>query len=266
MTLSDHYQAALKADESHPILDELDAEIHEPMSNEREKDMTRDDLVELKRLIRCATPLPWAAGGHKVREAVGPRLICHLESTTGSTESETANGKLIVTACNALPGLIAEIERLRALVHPAPATAETSGAMADFETLLFDFAIDAGRIHPSAFFAGAKVGRNGEALRRFVQRLIPAPAAAPDGGQKCKNPWCVDGKYDVIDCDGETHKGVNCPDCTPAREAKCVCNRGKIILNSIICKSPHYFDSGMPLSYCVNCGHFRACHADEVKP
>lgn len=308
MTLSDHYHSALKAEESHPLLDELDAEIHEPMESEME------DLNELRRLAHEACGLPW-------RTYPGESVVIFPGSKSGRFDQggfdlsgcpfPVATAQYIVAACNAVPALIAELDRLRALVHPAPATAETSGAMddvvaerqrevsageqesvieglretvekirSDVESLKHlsvepDIGLgyqmckeaadqDIAKIEAAIAFLSRPLpsdlhewvdkneqyietwGIPSDTLRELFagKRLIPAPAAAPDGGQT---------------------------DCTPAREAKCKCGLSGKILEYPVCQKAFQQRESYPGEYCNNlvttngvtqrCGHDAACHA-----
>ena len=72
------------------------------------------NLDALKALDQAATPGPWTAGGPYVRrhEVVVAQRLPFVELTS-DTEGE-ANATLIAAARNALPELVAEVERLRA--------------------------------------------------------------------------------------------------------------------------------------------------------
>ena len=72
------------------------------------------DLADLRRLHEAATPSPWTAanhGSHEI-EAPPPALVADF----GAVGRAKADRDLVVAARNALPELLAEVERLRAVV------------------------------------------------------------------------------------------------------------------------------------------------------
>lgn len=143
--------------QAHPLLDELDADIHEPMErgmNKSNSVMDEADLIDWFSKNSVSSQMHNAKPCWKVR-------TYDLAALFG--------GKVLIDA--------AELARLRALVHPAPATAEEWQAwIAEHEFYATDPAND-GTCEAVSVFA----------LEEFLagKRLIPAPAAAPDGGQKC---------------------------------------------------------------------------------
>lgn len=77
-------------------------------------DLTPAELAELRRLHEAATPDPWtwSQPGERVVMRVG--TADYMDATHQPDSHGPANISLAVAARNALPRLLAEIERLRA--------------------------------------------------------------------------------------------------------------------------------------------------------
>lgn len=94
----------------------------------RVKPLSVRRIRKLKALCKKATPAPWKDKRHSIGSEDGYEIgrtyrvesqkdtICHLDSYLGYPENEAADAAFIAAARQAVPELLAEVERLQAEV------------------------------------------------------------------------------------------------------------------------------------------------------
>lgn len=75
--------------------------------------MTDAEIKNLRDLMRAATPGPWVLEGKELSKLVSNGEVW-VEAVVAHNYQESNDAALIVAAVNALPGLLDEVERLRA--------------------------------------------------------------------------------------------------------------------------------------------------------
>jgi hypothetical protein len=104
--------------------------------------MTPERIAEIKALLAAARPLPWE---HRFIEGEGGNAIATGDGWAverdGDDEQEHADYALIVAGVNALPELIAEVERLGARLDGGADevdTARWAGAVTAYDVAIFE--------------------------------------------------------------------------------------------------------------------------------
>lgn len=138
--------------------------------------MTDDDLTNLERLDRAATPGPWESGSSTccpdmgwVDGPAGKGTVCPQYQGTKTTHTMDAyDAELIAEMRNALPALLTEVRRLRSNLTEGEADAWQVHAQAEAQAHL---ATTKRLIETEAALTAARA--DAAHLRHLLERTVP---------------------------------------------------------------------------------------------